>query len=368
MDSFTQAALGAVVGERLLGRQLGRSALGWGALVGTLPDLDVLANPWLDTIGELYWHRGFSHSVFGVLLGTPLIGWLLFRLWNRRSALDRRNGEAISWQRVFAFTFLNFATHILIDCFTVYGTQLLDPWSRRRFGLNNFFIIDPLFTLPMFVWIAAALFRRKSPGRASPGWVLGCAIALVAYVGFSFAAQSLAARRFDRELAGVGIEPIRGEVSAAPFTTLIWRGLFETEDAFWITYWAVTDSAEPLAFHRVPKRLDLLEPHRGDRAIDCALWFSEEYLLVEPDRERGGFLATDLRFVEFWPEESGGMPRTFFTWHVAPAPEGGTSVFEPVRGGGREIGGMFEKLADRLGGDRGALGPAAVPGDQPPTR
>jgi inner membrane protein len=127
MDSITQAALGAVVGERLLGPRLGRSAVGWGALVGTLPDLDILVYPWLDSIAELYWHRGLSHSIAGALLGTILFGWLLGRFWNREKALQKRNGSVIGLPLVFLFLFLNFASHILIDCFTVYGTQLLDP-------------------------------------------------------------------------------------------------------------------------------------------------------------------------------------------------------------------------------------------------
>lgn len=352
MDSLTQAALGAVVGERVLGRQLGRKAIAWGALVGTLPDLDVLVNPWLDTIGQLYWHRGFSHSIFGVLIGTPLIAWLLFRWWNRKGK------QVVSAKRVVAFVLLNFSTHILIDCFTVYGTQLLDPLSRQRFGLNNFFIIDLMFTLPMLAWIVAALFRHKVPGHASRGWAFGCGGVLAAYVVFSFTVQAMASQRFQRELAREGIEPIRSEISAAPFTTLIWRGLFETEDAFWISYWAVNDSDEPLAFHRVPRNVELLEPFRGDRAVDCALWFSEEYLLVEEAPDGPGFLATDLRFVEFWPENNRGLPRTFFTWRIVPSEGESPSVFEPVGGSGREIGAMFKKLEARLKGDRYALGPS----------
>ena len=53
VDSITQAALGAVVGELVLGRQLGRRAIGWGALFGTIPDLDVIFTPLLDTARNL---------------------------------------------------------------------------------------------------------------------------------------------------------------------------------------------------------------------------------------------------------------------------------------------------------------------------
>lgn len=370
MDSLTQAALGALVGERVLGKQLGRKAIVWGALVGTLPDLDVIANRWLDPIAQLYWHRGLSHSILGVALGVPILTWMLCRWWNRGNARARRpDAEPIGWRRVGVFVFLNFFTHILIDCFTVYGTQILEPFSSRRFGFNNFFIIDPLFTLPMLVWIAAALFCRKQPGRASPAWAWACGLFMASYLGFSFGAQAMGKERFRRELAAAGIKPIRGEVSAGPFTTLVWRGLFETEDAFWIGYWAVNDSGEPLEFYRVPKRLDLLEPHHGDRAVDCALWFSEGYLLVSAAKDGPGFVVTDLRFGEFWPDTGDGLPRTFFTWKVIPkANMHRVSTFEMDQGSTDDIGPIFKRMingvAARIQGNRRALGPPIFRNEQ----
>jgi len=351
MDSITQAALGAVVGERLLGSKFGRSAIAWGALIGTLPDLDVLVYPWLDPIAELYWHRSISHSILGVLIGTALFGWLLGLFWNRGKALQRRKGSAIGFRRVFLFVFLNFASHVLIDCFTVYGTQLLEPFSNRRFGLNNLFIIDPLITLPLLIWIAAALIRKHPAGTAPKGVAFACSVAIAGYLAFSFIAQAMASERFEKELAEQGIKPGRSMISPVPFTTLIWRGVFETEDAFWIGYWAVTDSREPLIFKKVEHRRHLLSPYSEDRGIECAVWFSENFLLVEPSSDNG-FLLTDLRFVEFWPDDTNGMPRTFFSWHVAPEAMPGESVFSPVRSSTPNLPGLFDSFAARLEGDR----------------
>ena len=48
MDSLTQAALGAAVGQAVAGPRVGRRAAVWGALAGTIPDLDVVAYPFLD--------------------------------------------------------------------------------------------------------------------------------------------------------------------------------------------------------------------------------------------------------------------------------------------------------------------------------
>ena len=41
MDSLTQLTFGAACGEAILGKKIGRKAPLWGAVLGTLPDLDV---------------------------------------------------------------------------------------------------------------------------------------------------------------------------------------------------------------------------------------------------------------------------------------------------------------------------------------
>ena len=73
MDSLTQIVLGAAVGEATLGKKVGNKAMLWGAIAGTIPDLDVLGRSFLDDITALEWHRGISHSLFLV--------WLLHPFW-----------------------------------------------------------------------------------------------------------------------------------------------------------------------------------------------------------------------------------------------------------------------------------------------
>ena len=50
MDSLTQIVLGAAVGEAVLGKKVGNKAMMWGAIAGTIPDLDVLSKLFLDAV------------------------------------------------------------------------------------------------------------------------------------------------------------------------------------------------------------------------------------------------------------------------------------------------------------------------------
>ena len=41
MDSLTQIVLGGAIGELIAGKRMGNKAVLWGAIAGTIPDLDV---------------------------------------------------------------------------------------------------------------------------------------------------------------------------------------------------------------------------------------------------------------------------------------------------------------------------------------
>ena len=83
MDSLTQIVLGAAVGELVLGKKIGRKAALWGAIGGTIPDLDVISKYFMSDIDGLLFHRGFMHSIFFVFLLGPLISFIPFKIYSK---------------------------------------------------------------------------------------------------------------------------------------------------------------------------------------------------------------------------------------------------------------------------------------------
>ena len=73
MDSITQATLGAAIGQALLGKKIGGKAAVLGAIVATIPDLDVVLLPLYDSLERISIHRGFSHSILFSILGALLL-------------------------------------------------------------------------------------------------------------------------------------------------------------------------------------------------------------------------------------------------------------------------------------------------------
>jgi len=284
MDSLTQATLGAAVGHLCWSKKIGNRALLLGAVVGTIPDLDIILYPVLDDVQRLYWHRGESHSIFFVLLGSIVTAWLLSRY--------HRNGK-LSFPFVFYGAVLIYATHILIDYFTVYGTQILAPVSRHGFALGNFFIIDPLFTLPLLVGCVCAFVSKTSFGIKAN--VVGLMLASC-YTFWSITAQNIAEQKFQQALENSSETVMRDRTTAGPFTTFLWRHVAQTDSGFLIGYWSIFDDPDsPVEFDYIPRHEALTKSFAGTDAFTVLQWFSQDWWYAE-ETEDGTIKLVDLRF------------------------------------------------------------------------
>jgi len=153
MDSLTQIVLGASVGEAVLGRKIGNKAMLYGAIDGTIPDLDVLTSYFTDTVSALEIHRGFSHSVVFSVLMAPIFSWLVTRYESYK------NKKAWAW-----FFFWVLITHPILDAHTTWGTQLFWP-GDLRLAFKTIFVIDPIYTLPFLSFVILTMFQKRTSSK-----------------------------------------------------------------------------------------------------------------------------------------------------------------------------------------------------------
>lgn len=296
MDSLTQIALGAAVGEAALGRRVGNLAPAWGAVLGTLPDLDILLYPMLDPVNELAMHRSFSHSIVFSVIAAPVIGALLARLHRGRGV----TAGPWSW-----LVFLALFTHLALDSFTVYGTQVFWPFSAYPVSFDSIFIVDPAYTVPLAIGVLLSMRRGSETGRRGRPNRIGLALSSL-YLVWSLGVKVFVDRSFREALDARGIVPERVMTNPTPLNTVLWMGMAEANDTLWIGLQGVFDRGPTTALVPVPRRSALLDAHRSDRAVRRLEWFSKGWWAAEETPD-GPLYVNDLRFgrTDAFMDESG---------------------------------------------------------------
>jgi inner membrane protein len=281
MDSVSQMALGAAVGVAVMGRRVPvwQSAV-WGAVCGTLPDLDALIDHG-DPVRNMTLHRAESHSLFYLSVAAPLIALLPARL-------HRRGGAGLP--RWWLAVWLALVTHPMLDAMTIYGTQLLLPFTDTPFGLGSIFIIDPLYTLPLLIGVAAALARRSGRGLA---WNTAGLVLATAYLGWSVLAQWHVERIARDALAAQSIAAERVLVGPAAFSTVLWRVLAMTPDGYHEGFYSLLDDTPRIRFDAFARDRALYDALKDEWAVARMAWFTHGFFkLAERD---GVAVITDLR-------------------------------------------------------------------------
>ncbi|MBN8679828.1 MAG: metal-dependent hydrolase [Chitinophagales bacterium] len=356
MDSLTQIVLGAACGEVVAGKKIGNRAMLWGAVGGTIPDLDVFASLFTDQITSTSFHRGFMHSFLFAALAPWVLAkltqwfygnqvhnrkgykavamsiWLLFylgaaaginfipvmmgeglswyvlaptlilgslfatKLWRDywKSDLNMVDASYFTWISLF---FWSIFTHPILDCFTSWGTQIFQPFDDLRVQWCTVSVVDPVATLPFLVMlVVASLIHRTKPARTwwnMAGLVWFCGYLLLYTIWHKKQVNDL----FEASLKSQNISYQRYYTNPTIFNNIVWSGVAEGDTAFYFGQYGFHDCKRAFSpISVIPKNHDLLKQVPSDsRAAKFLRWFSDGYFNVTP--YRGDTLqVNDLRF------------------------------------------------------------------------
>ncbi|QXP73455.1 metal-dependent hydrolase [Tenacibaculum sp. AHE15PA] len=298
MDSLTQIVLGAACGELVLGKKIGNKALLFGAIGGTIPDLDVFIGGWLysNEIDAMAFHRGFMHSILFAVFSSFLFGWITFKLYNKG-----KRSETTTLKNWIWLYFLAIFTHPLLDSFTPYGTQLFLPFSDYRVAFNNISVVDPLYTLPFLICLVVAMFyNRKRTRRAA--WVKTGVYISSAYMLFTLGNKIYINRVFKKSFDEAGISYSRFSTQPTIFNNVLWYGVAETEKNYKIGFYSLLDTKVKVdTMLTIPKNRKLLDVNHPD--IKTLTWFSNGYYNLVPIDSSENVQYLDLRYPLLNPKD-----------------------------------------------------------------
>lgn len=291
MDSLTQIVLGASVAEAVGGRKIGNKAILWGAIAGTIPDLDVIGSLFLSELDTLASHRAFSHSITFAVMAAPLFAWLVHMYYTKR------NKDNLSIKRWSLLFFLCFFTHSILDCFTAYGTQLFQPFSDYRVAFNNISVADPIYTLLFIIPLIIAATKNRTDHKRSFYNYLGMGLSSL-YMIFTLCNKVNVDQVFASTLDQENIEVLRYRTNPSILSNVLWYGCGETADSYVCGLYSIFDKDRSFKLSEIPKNHDKLLAQEDDRTINVLDWFTDGYYNVITRRD-GNFQINDLRYGTF---------------------------------------------------------------------
>jgi len=269
MDSLTQAALGAAVGEVVLGKRIGKVGAIAGAIIATIPDLDVVLVPFYDNLERISVHRGYSHSILFCILGAFLFAWLLTKI---------RYTKMINFGRLWLFSFLALFTHVLLDAFTSYGTQLFLPFTDWRVSFDSIGIVDPVYTVPLLAGLFGSLYFYKKTDKSR--WFLNSAGLIIStlYLLFTLANKQQIETVFQNEMERQDILSYKLLTVPVSAGNVVWYGVASDRERLHIGKYSMFGD-QKISFESFPINEELLtdlNPHLVDRMK----WFAQGFYTV----------------------------------------------------------------------------------------
>jgi len=280
MEGITHTLSGVVVSSFGIRQAFGPTATTAFIISAVFPDIDFLAM-WINRYYYLRYHRGITHSLLGILIFSFLIA-LIFYLSTGR----------FDFKILYLVSLAGMAMHVGFDLLNSYGTQILLPFSSKKFSLDLDIIFDLWFIGPLIFGSLAIYVFPKSQR-------------IIALLILALVLLSIAFRYIQRQRAIGLIRIVQSEKPLATFPAgmesfynpFLWRGVILREDGY-LSY-EVDTSRRKITSSMVHScnKLVLAKYMSCSELLDTFLfWARFPFGTIKKDGSGTTILCGDLRF------------------------------------------------------------------------
>ena len=295
MDPFTQGIVGVTASQSISQKKHFKIASIIGLLAGLAPDIDIFIKSNNDPLLFLEYHRHFTHSLFFIPFGSLACAYVFYHIFTKHYDL--------SFRYTYIYSFIGYATHGIIDAFTSYGTQLYWPFSNERVAWNTISVIDPIFTIPIAVFVLVALTTKKKL------FTYTALFWIVSYQSIAYH-QKYRAETIMSDFAQREYKHVQNVVAKPSFGNIIvWKVIHTTKDKYHVnavrlgldTKIIPGESINKLDINNDFKWLDVNSQQGRD--LERFRWFSNNYLGIDKVNRN---IIYDVRFSSL-PNEVEGL-------------------------------------------------------------
>jgi inner membrane protein len=175
-------------------------------------------------------------------------------------------------------SFFGLFTHVLLDSFTTYGTQLFLPFVDWRVSFDSISIIDPIYTLPLVIGLYISLFKfnRDDPKRSMAN-NYGLIISSL-YLMFTLANKQHVQQVFYNNLEAQEKPFYRMLTVPVSLGNAVWYGVAKDKTHLHIGKYSLLNRNE-ITFHSFPIN-DQLLAGIDPELVDKLKWFAQDFYTV----------------------------------------------------------------------------------------
>jgi inner membrane protein len=222
MDSLTHILTGVAIGQVFSEENDKSRPLIWGAIAGSIPDLDTVFQVFLSPDNSIFFHRGISHSLLLWALCSPLLALFINKIYK-----DGKHSY-FKWLKISMTAWLS---HIVLDLFNTYGTGIFEPFSHARISCDAVNVVDLFYLIPVLTMSVFLVFRIKNYIRK----VLLASIILTfsaIYIIISVSLKLSVEITTEMQCVQQDIKTIRIISSPLPLSNIAWKTVAETNDGY----------------------------------------------------------------------------------------------------------------------------------------
>jgi inner membrane protein len=283
MDSLTHILTGAAIGQIFSDKKDRSKPLVWGAIIGSIPDLDAAFQSFISIEKSMLFHRGFSHSILLWAICSPLLALLINRIYK-----GDRHGY-FKWLKISVVAWFS---HLLLDLFNTYGTGFFEPFSHVRIAYDTVNVFDLLFLIPVLTISVFYIFfvKKRFSKRIYAFAVL---LFSAGYISVSTVNKSLVEASAKAQFAENGVHYKRILSSPLPLSNLAWKVVAKCDNGYYtgVYYGFWKKNTE---FEYIPKNKYLEERFEDYDNFKKLRRFTKDWYVL--DESGGKVMLYDLRF------------------------------------------------------------------------
>lgn len=278
MDVITHLGSGALLSRSSIGKY-GRAAA-FAVIGGAIfPDIDIFLLFFGYNVAYKH-HRGLTHSFVGLLIFPFIMALPIYLI-----------GKYKKYWHLVGFFSLGMLIHIFLDWAGSWGTQVLYPFTDKRYSLDFISFIETYFALIMFVFLFISV-RLKNKGRKIAR--IGVVVAGF-YICLCIICHFIALAKFNNTLQEINVKPIKVSAiprfRAGPFG---WRGIAESESSFYRSQniYLFSKAIEIKGIEKEPLN-KFVELASQLKEVELFVWYAEYLFIKTVDTQ-------NLHIVKMW--------------------------------------------------------------------